>query len=57
MRLNTGAAKAAVDEAGEAEVFAGLVHDGLASFDEATQHYRPTQRGWLLANEVFRRIL
>jgi len=57
MRLTTGAAKTAVEKAGESEVFAGLVRDGLASFDEATQRYRPTQRGWLLANEVFRRVL
>ncbi len=57
MRLTTGAAKAAVEEAGESEVFAGLVRDGLATYDGATQRYRPTQRGWLLANEVFRRVL
>ncbi|MCL2661695.1 MAG: radical SAM family heme chaperone HemW [Acidobacteriaceae bacterium] len=57
MRLTSGASKAAVEEAGESEVFATLMRDGLATYDETTQHYHPTQRGWLLANEVFRRIL
>ncbi|MCL2881693.1 MAG: radical SAM family heme chaperone HemW [Coriobacteriia bacterium] len=57
MRLTSGASKAAVEEAGEIDVFSTLVRDNLATYDELTQHYRPTQRGWLLANEVFRRIL
>jgi len=57
MRLTSGASKSVVEEAGEAEVFATLIRDGLATYDESTHHYRPTQRGWLCANEVFRRIL
>jgi len=57
MRLTSGAAATAVKEAGESEIFANLVRDGLATYDNATDRYLPTQRGWLLANEVFRRIL
>jgi len=57
MRLTSGASKAAVGQAGEADIFATLIRDNLATYDEPTQHYRPTQRGWLCANEVFRRIL
>ena len=57
MRLTSGASVASVEAAGESEVFAGLVRDGLATYDADAARYRPTQRGWLCANEVFRRIL
>ncbi len=57
MRLTSGASLLAVQEAGEWNIFEGIVRDGLATYDSTTKRYHPTQRGWLLANEVFRRIL
>ena len=57
MRLTSGATRTQVEAAGESEIFAGLIRDGLARFDESAQRFKPTQRGWLLANEIFRRVL
>jgi len=57
MRLTSGASASAVEEAGKCAIFDGLVRDGLARYDALAQRYAPTQKGWLLANEIFRRVL
>jgi oxygen-independent coproporphyrinogen-3 oxidase len=54
MRLVRGVPAVQVADAGLAEVLASLAEDGLAELVDA--RWRTTERGWLLGNEVFRRI-
>lgn len=54
LRLSAGIDDGLAARAGVMEVLQSLVTDGL--LERAEHHWRVTQRGWLLGNEVFRRV-
>jgi len=59
MRLTKGVRQADVTAAGVTEVMTALEQDGLVELDDARRdnaRWKTTRRGWLLGNEVFRKI-
>ena len=54
LRLTRGVAAAEVDAAGVTAVLETLAADGLVELVDGG--WRTTRRGWLLGNEVFRRV-
>jgi coproporphyrinogen III oxidase-like Fe-S oxidoreductase len=59
MRLTRGVFEADVTAAGLTEVMTALAEDGLVELDDTRRdnvRWKTTRRGWLLGNEVFRRI-
>lgn len=56
LRLRGGVAAEAVEAAGLTETLAALAERDLVTIDEdeeGVEHWRTTQRGWLLGNQVF----
>jgi oxygen-independent coproporphyrinogen-3 oxidase len=56
LRLTRGVEVSSVRAAGLAETLEGLAADGLVTLDEEHGRWMTTRRGWLLGNEVFRRV-
>lgn len=61
MRLASGLDDSLLADASQevselSEIFAGLEADGLAAHDAESASWKPTDRGWLLGNELFSRI-
>ncbi|MCL2818334.1 MAG: radical SAM family heme chaperone HemW [Actinomycetia bacterium] len=56
MRLLKGVEEKKVQITGLDTVFEELVMSGLVTLDHDTERYVPTQRGWLLGNEVYSAI-
>jgi oxygen-independent coproporphyrinogen-3 oxidase len=56
LRLTRGVAVSSVRAAGLAETLEGLATDGLVTLDGEPARWVTTRRGWLLGNEVFRRV-
>jgi oxygen-independent coproporphyrinogen-3 oxidase len=54
MRMTDGIDESLAERAGVVAVMESLAGDGLVSHDDG--RWRPTERGWLLGNEVFGRI-
>jgi len=55
MRLTSGVPAEQVAGAGLTGVLTGLEADGLVTGSDGS-HWRVTERGWLLGNQVFGRI-
>ena len=53
MRTNQGVDARVVEHASLVGVFDALIDEGLCIFERDSQHYVPTQKGWMLGNEMF----
>lgn len=53
MRLKEGASLATVQAARLEALFEEVVQQGFVAYDHQTSRYMPTERGWMLGNELF----